>query len=50
MNPSVEHTPEELACSKQRANDLLRVILQTIPDMVWLKDENGVFIACNRMF
>ncbi len=28
----------------------MRAILQTIPDLVWLKDENGVFIACNKMF
>ena len=50
MNPSTEQTLEALARSKQRANSLLRTILQTIPDLVWLKDENGVFIACNRMF
>ena len=50
MNPSAEQTLEALARSKQRANSLLRTILQTIPDLVWLKDENGVYIACNRMF
>ena len=50
MNPSAEQTLEALARSKQRANSLLRTLLHTIPDLVWLKDENGVYIACNRMF
>ncbi|NVJ54239.1 MAG: PAS domain S-box protein [Campylobacteraceae bacterium] len=29
---------------------LLRNILLTIPDMVWLKDQNGVYLACNSEF
>lgn len=28
----------------------LRTLIQTIPDLVWLKDENGVYLACNPMF
>jgi PAS domain S-box-containing protein len=28
----------------------LRSLLQTIPDLVWQKDVNGVFLACNTMF
>jgi PAS domain S-box-containing protein len=27
----------------------LRTLLQTIPDLVWLKDTNGTFLACNPM-
>jgi PAS domain S-box-containing protein len=27
----------------------LRTLLQTIPDLVWLKDANGTFLACNPM-
>ncbi len=27
-----------------------RALLKTIPDLVWLKDENGVFITCNAIF
>ena len=50
MNSSENQILEALAQSKQRADSLLRAILQTIPDLVWLKDEEGVYIACNRMF
>ena len=28
----------------------LHTLLQTIPDLIWLKDENGVYLACNKMF
>jgi PAS domain S-box-containing protein len=42
---------------RKRAADALResearlhTLVKTIPDLVWLKDPNGVFIACNTMF
>ncbi|MDP1634301.1 MAG: PAS domain S-box protein, partial [Gallionellaceae bacterium] len=28
----------------------LRTFLDTIPDLVWLKDSEGVYLACNRRF
>ena len=28
----------------------LRVLIETIPDLVWLKDVNGVFLFCNKRF
>ena len=28
----------------------LRTLVQTIPDLMWLKDNNGVFLQCNTMF
>lgn len=28
----------------------LRTLVQTIPDLIWLKDVNGVFLKCNPMF
>lgn len=28
----------------------LRTLIETIPDPVWLKDPDGVFLACNRRF
>ncbi len=28
----------------------LRTLVDTIPDLVWLKDPEGVFLACNRRF
>lgn len=29
---------------------LLRSLMDTIPDLVWLKDVNGVYLACNPRF
>jgi PAS domain S-box-containing protein len=28
----------------------LRTLVQTIPDLIWLKDVNGVYLTCNTMF
>ncbi len=28
----------------------LHTLLQTIPDLIWLKNENGVYLACNETF
>ena len=28
----------------------LRTLVQTIPDLIWLKDMNGVYLACNTIF
>lgn len=39
-----------LETSKQRAESLARSIMQTLPDLIWLKDQDGVFVSCNRMF
>ena len=30
--------------------DLFRTLVQTIPDLVWLKDTAGVYLACNPAF
>jgi diguanylate cyclase (GGDEF)-like protein/PAS domain S-box-containing protein len=30
------------------ANAHLHTLLRTIPDLVWLKDPDGIFLACNR--
>lgn len=30
--------------------DFLQTLLQTIPDMVWLKDPQGTYLACNSSF
>ncbi|WP_036308577.1 bifunctional diguanylate cyclase/phosphodiesterase, partial [Methyloglobulus morosus] len=32
------------------ANVHLRTLLDTIPDLIWLKDPEGVYLACNRQF
>lgn len=36
------------ALARERAH--LRVLLTSIPDLVWLKDRNGVFLSCNQEF
>lgn len=56
----VEERNSELRQSQKRlqtslresmlANAHLRTLVQTIPDLVWLKDPNGVYLACNRQF
>jgi PAS domain S-box-containing protein len=28
----------------------LHTLLQTIPDLIWLKDKDGVYLSCNTMF
>jgi PAS domain S-box-containing protein len=28
----------------------LRTLVHTIPDLIWLKDVNGVYLSCNKMF
>lgn len=29
---------------------LLKALINTLPDLIWVKDANGVYIACNREF
>jgi PAS domain S-box-containing protein len=41
-----ERKSTEAALSKSES--LLRTIFATIPDMVWVKDPTGVYLACNR--
>ncbi|MEY2631363.1 MAG: hypothetical protein RIR00_17, partial [Pseudomonadota bacterium] len=38
--------------SRQQETDrgLLRSVIETIPDLVWLKDPDGVYLACNPTF
>lgn len=37
---------EELKASE----DLMKAVIQNIPDMIWLKDENGAYLSCNTRF
>ncbi|WP_419663842.1 two component system sensor histidine kinase, hybrid [Desulfosarcina variabilis str. Montpellier] len=34
----------------RESEDRLRSLINALPDLVWLKDENGVYLACNKMF
>jgi PAS domain S-box-containing protein len=37
---------EALVQSRHR----LRILIDAIPDLVWLKDPNGIYLLCNQMF
>ena len=39
---------DERALAHERA--FLATLVQTIPDLVWLKDPDGVYLACNQRF
>lgn len=41
-----KHAEEVFRATETR----LRILLQTIPELIWLKDVNGVLLACNTMF
>ncbi|KAA3653926.1 MAG: PAS domain-containing sensor histidine kinase [Proteobacteria bacterium] len=47
MDVSAAHETEE-ALRRERGH--LRALLDTLPDPVWLKDPDGVYISCNRRF
>lgn len=32
------------------AHERQRTLIDTLPDLIWLKDGNGVYLACNRRF
>ncbi|MDP2890940.1 MAG: PAS domain S-box protein [Bacteroidota bacterium] len=38
----------ELALQKSESH--LRTLVKTIPDLIWLKDTNGIYLSCNPMF
>jgi PAS domain S-box-containing protein len=43
-----ERINAEVALRKSEAH--LQTLLQTLPDLIWLKDLNGVYLSCNFMF
>ncbi len=44
-------TQERIALGTlQRTANLLRIVLHTIPDRVWLKDLSGTYLTCNEAF
>ena len=34
----------------EKLNNQLESLLQSIPDLVWMKDKNGIYITCNKRF
>src|SRR6185369_6633108 len=43
-----EEKQRELTKELAAKETFLRTLLQTLPDMVWLKDVNGVYLFCNQ--
>jgi PAS domain S-box-containing protein len=41
---------KQLQEALERERSFLKTLIQTIPDLVWLKDPNGVYLACNPRF
>jgi len=41
-----EFTEKKLRVSEAHLN----AVMQTIPDLIWLKDKDGIYLACNAMF
>jgi PAS domain S-box-containing protein len=44
-----EETQRKMVKELATKEAYLRTLLQTIPDLIWLKDVNGVYIFCNTM-
>ncbi|MHB8622411.1 MAG: PAS domain S-box protein [Sulfuricaulis sp.] len=42
--------PQRLLTSLAQNENLLRTLVRAIPDMVWLKDLDGVYLSCNPVF
>ncbi len=40
----------QMANEMQQKEEYLRLLMNTIPDMVWMKDERGVYLFCNHKF
>ena len=36
--------------SLRKSEAHLRTLVQTIPDLIWLKDKDGVYLSCNKIF
>ena len=43
-------TEQRLEAALARQQGFLKTLIQTIPDLIWLKDTDGVYLFCNREF
>jgi PAS domain S-box-containing protein len=41
---------QQMAAQTQEAKDMLRALIDALPDLVWLKNTEGRYLACNRRF
>jgi len=49
-NDLLEQRVEERTAELLESESRLRILIQTIPDLIWLKDEQGLYQTCNRQF
>jgi diguanylate cyclase (GGDEF)-like protein/PAS domain S-box-containing protein len=47
MKPPTATSTRGLSSLPSEQRDVLRAVVQTIPELAWLKDGNGVYLACN---
>ncbi|MCB1889671.1 MAG: PocR ligand-binding domain-containing protein [Rhodocyclaceae bacterium] len=41
---------QQAARAREQEHGILRTLIDTLPDLVWLKDAEGVYLGCNRRF
>ena len=51
----IETVPEKTRTGRRTdaltiSENQLRTLIETIPDLIWLKDKEGIYLLCNRMF
>ena len=45
-----KHTSAQYAAQLANANSHLQTLIHALPDLVWLKDPEGTYLACNNRF
>ncbi|MET0052419.1 MAG: PAS domain S-box protein [Candidatus Thiodiazotropha sp.] len=50
QDKSSEASSERSKSDLTRERDILKLLVRTLPDLVWLKDADGVYLACNPEF
>ncbi|MBF0303375.1 MAG: PAS domain S-box protein [Desulfamplus sp.] len=48
MNDITDRKKAEIVLAEKEA--FLRTLVQTIPDLIWLKDAEGIYLSCNTRF
>ena len=41
---------QEMSSALTSSRDLLQLLIDTLPDLIWLKDAEGVYLNCNKRF
>lgn len=41
---------EQIEQARSKGEDRMRSLMNTIPDLIWLKDTDGIYLTCNTMF